>query len=72
MNGLRMRDKRIASRLFQMEVGAELGVNNDTIYRWEKSGREIPKAYAEVFNTLITDIERISDIIKGRGSRRKK
>ena len=66
MNGYRMRDKRIASRLFQSEVGAELGLSNETICRWEATGKELPKAYAEVFETLMTDIERIADIIKAR------
>jgi hypothetical protein len=61
-----MRDLRIAAGLFQTEVGPELGVNNDTINRWEKSGRQIKKIYWEAFERLARDPERVSWIRKSR------
>ena len=66
MNGCRMRDLRIAVGLFQTEVGPELGVNNDTIHRWEKSGYQIKKIYWEAFERLVRDPERVSWIKKAR------
>jgi len=72
MNGFRMKQLRNAAGLLQIEVAPELGVNNDTICRWENKDKEIPKAYAEVFSNLVNDVERVYFIKSTRRSRRRK
>lgn len=69
MDGRKMRDMRKGAGLRQKEVGPELGVNNDTICRWEHGGKEIEKVYWEAFERLVRDPERVA-VIKG-GRRRK-
>ena len=71
MNGYRMRSLRQCAGLLQIEVAPEMGLNNETICRWEKLDREIPKAYAEVFTTLVNDVERVHFIKSSRRSRRR-
>lgn len=66
MDGARMRDLRRAAGLRQGEVGNELGVNNDTICRWETGGKAIGKVYWEAFERLVRDPERVRIIKEAR------
>jgi transcriptional regulator with XRE-family HTH domain len=69
MDGYRMRELRRISGLTQVEVAKEIGVTNQTIYRWEnRSSRIKPKNEYE-FLDLINDVERVSWIKKSRPSR---
>jgi hypothetical protein len=70
MDGNALRDLRKIAGLRQGEVGAELGVNNDTICRWECGAKEIEKVYWEAFERLIRDADRILAIKRGRRRRR--
>lgn len=72
MNGSRMRELRETAGLFQVEVGLELDLDNDTICQWEINDREIPKVYAEAFNRLVNDVERVHYIKASRRARRRK
>lgn len=73
MNGYRMRELRKLAGLYQVEVAPELGLDNETLCRWEKQeSRDIPKVYAEVFTCLVNDVERVAWIKKSRRSRRKR
>jgi len=62
MNGKEMRELRISAGLKQIEVSPILGIKNTTLCRWENSGREIPKAYADVFCMLISNNQKIEEI----------
>jgi DNA-binding XRE family transcriptional regulator len=67
-----MRELRKLAGLYQVEVAPELGLDNETICRWEKQEhKDIPKAYAEVFTRLVNDVERVAWIKKNRRSRRR-
>jgi DNA-binding XRE family transcriptional regulator len=39
-----MRNFRMSAGLLQMEIVAELGVDNQTVCRWENSGAELKTA----------------------------
>ena len=71
MDGRKMREMRTAAGLRQKEVGPELGVNNDTICRWECGGKESEKVYWEAFERLVRDPERVAGIKGGRPRRRR-
>ena len=70
MNGYRMRELRKLSGLRQNEVAPELGLHHVTISVWERSEREIPKVYAEAFQRLVNDVERVHFIKSTRRLRR--
>lgn len=70
MNGYRMRELRHMAGLRQVEVAPELGLKHDTIYRWEKTNKEIPRVYAEAFERLVNDLERCAWIKRARLARR--
>lgn len=71
MTGKEMRDLRLAAGLKQTEVAAELGIDNQTVCRWEKSSAELKKAYATAFELLVQDSERVGVIKAGRRIRRR-
>jgi hypothetical protein len=59
----------MAAGLLQVEIAAELGVDNQTVCRREKSGTELRKAYADAFELLVRDSERVAAIRAGRRMR---
>ena len=71
MNGPRMRELRKSVGLFQVEVALELGLDNETICRWEKREHwELPKVYAEALERLVADRDRLVAIKLRRRDRR--
>jgi transcriptional regulator with XRE-family HTH domain len=71
MTGKEMRELRLSVGLKQTEVAAELGVDNQTICRWEKAETELKKAYATAFELLVRNNERVAAIKSGRRMRRR-
>jgi len=71
MTGFRMRQLRQCAGLYQIEVAPELGLDNETICRWERKDRPVPKVYAEAFDRLVNDVERVAWIKAGRRARRR-
>ena len=71
MDGFRIREIREASGLLQVEVAMELGICQETLCRWEKSGKEVSKMAQEAFLRLTQDQERTAQIRKNRRQRRK-
>lgn len=65
-----MRELRKIAGLRENEVAAELGLHYNTISVWERTDREILKAYAEVFQNLVNDVERVYWIKNTRRERR--
>jgi DNA-binding XRE family transcriptional regulator len=69
--GKRMRELRRLVGLRQIEVAPELGINNETICRWERQEhKDLLKVYAEAFERLIRDPERVAAIKARRPLRR--
>ena len=52
MNGREMARARKKRGMTQEEFGRELGIRRETVNRWEKSWREIPKAFEMAINSL--------------------
>lgn len=72
MTGNEMRNFRMSAGLLQVEIAAELGMDNQTVCRWENSGAELKKVYSEMFERLVRDAERIAGIKAGHRMRRRK
>lgn len=66
MNGHEMEAIREQNGLRQREVAAELGVSNETICRWEQSGRELTRMAEGAFLRLIGDTELVKKIKDSR------
>jgi transcriptional regulator with XRE-family HTH domain len=71
MKGFRMKELRKLAGLTQGEVAAELGLHNVTVCNWEKSERELLRVYAEAFERLVNDVERVAWIKASRRQRRR-
>jgi len=52
MNGREMARARKKRGMTQEEFGRVLGIRRETVNRWEKSWREIPKAFEMAINSL--------------------
>lgn len=72
MTGDQIRALRLTSGLRQTEVAPELGVDNQTVCRWEKLGTALKKAYAVAFELVVGNSERVAAIKRGRRKRRRK
>ena len=70
MNGKELRKIRQMLRLFQTEIAKYLGVDNETVCRWEKTDRELTKLQSEAITSLSQDPDRVSQIRNGRRRRR--
>lgn len=71
MTGSEMRELRLRSGLYQIEVALEMGLDNETICRWERSNKELPRAHEHLFKWLVGDEERCGWIIASRRQRRR-
>jgi DNA-binding XRE family transcriptional regulator len=72
MTGKEMRDSRMAAGILQVEIAMELGVDNQTVCRWENSGEELRNAYAQAFEGLVQNADRVGEIKICRRRRRRK
>lgn len=71
MNGPQMRSLRQKAGLLQIEVASELGLDNETICRWEKrEHKDIPKVYAEAMERLVANDRRVECLKQNRRDRR--
>jgi transcriptional regulator with XRE-family HTH domain len=55
MNGGRLREIRKSLRLQQTDVAEFLGVDNETVCRWEKLNRELNKLQEDAIELLSAD-----------------
>lgn len=53
MNGREMSRARKKIGLTQEQFGKELGLRRETVNRWERSWKEIPKAFDMAINSLV-------------------
>jgi DNA-binding transcriptional regulator YiaG len=66
MDGFRLRELRKMVGLRQVEVALELGVDNETVCRWERSGRKLTVLQERAVMELVRDVERVAGIKGGR------
>jgi len=52
MNGREMARARKKTGMTQEQFGRELGIRRETVNRWERSWRDIPKAFELAINSL--------------------
>jgi DNA-binding XRE family transcriptional regulator len=52
MNGREMARARKKTGMTQEEFGRELGIRRETVNRWERSWRDIPKAFEMAIQSL--------------------
>jgi DNA-binding XRE family transcriptional regulator len=71
MTGARMRELRRLAGLQQVELAAELGLDNETICRWEKQDKELSRLVSEAVQRLVNDVERVHWIRSVRRSRQR-
>ena len=69
MDGFRMRELRKFAGLTQKEVAMELGVNKQTVNRWEVGVSRIKRVVEGAFTILVNDVERVSWIRSSRPKR---
>jgi DNA-binding transcriptional regulator YiaG len=69
MNAQEPREIRQGLKLRQTEVAEYLGVDNETICRWEARNRELNKLRGEAIEKLALDPDQVNAI---RGSRRRR
>jgi DNA-binding XRE family transcriptional regulator len=65
-----MRELRKSAELRQVELAAELGLDNQTICNWELRNTELPKVYGESVDALAKDVERIHQIKRCRKAKK--
>lgn len=68
MDGTFLRDARKKSGLHMHEVAKELGVDPQTVFRWEKHITMMPDSKADEFFDLMCDHGRIEEIKNSRKS----
>jgi DNA-binding transcriptional regulator YiaG len=66
MKGKKVRELRREAGLRQTELAAELGVDNQTLCRWEVTDRELTKAQELLVLAILKDWERIEWIKENR------
>jgi DNA-binding transcriptional regulator YiaG len=70
MTGEKMREIREMLGLQQGEIAEHLGVNNETICRWERQNAELRKVVADSIERLATDPETVNKLRSERTARR--
>jgi DNA-binding transcriptional regulator YiaG len=71
MDGMELRERRKELRLQQVEIAEYLGVDNETVCRWERTGKELNKLQSAALVVLFGDEEKCGLIRGGRRARRR-
>jgi DNA-binding transcriptional regulator YiaG len=62
MDGTKLKILRESLGLNQGEIAFYLGVNNETVCRWERGGVELKKMASEALDRLASDPEEVSKL----------